>query len=154
DGDSPDSYDFFGPRNVQSVTNIGDGVGYSKGYQTFGAFQSLVVEPNELIFFLNPRGIITFLGDVAANAGVGLRWYDEDSDRIWGGSVWYDTDNTGQFKYDQIGISLESLGKYVDFRVNGYMPTNDDRDISWQRLNGTTTFFQNFIGIGRSTAYS
>ncbi len=151
---SPGSYDIFGPRNIQLRSDIGDGVGYSKGFQTFGAFQSIVVEPDELIFFLNPRGIVTYLGDVAANAGVGMRWLDEDNERIWGGSVWYDYDNTGKRKYDQMGISLESLGTYIDVRANGYMPTNDDRDVLGQSLNGQNNFFMNFIGIGRTTQYS
>lgn len=152
--DAPDTYDFFGPRNVMLRSDIGDGVGYSKGFQTFSAFQSMVVQPEELIFFVNPRGIITYLGNVAANVGAGGRWYDEETDRIWGASVWYDHDNTSQRKYDQMGFSLESLGKYLDFRVNGYFPTNDDRDVLNQYYNGQNAFFSNFIGLGRSTLFS
>ena len=151
---APDTYDRFDHRNVMLRSDIGDGVGYSKGYQTFALFQPIIIEPDELMLFLSPRGIVTYLGDVAANAGAGFRWYDDSNDRIFGGSFWYDTDNTGQFKYDQLGISLESLGQYLDFRVNGYMPTNDDRDLAGQFLNGQINFFQNFIGFGRSTRYS
>jgi hypothetical protein len=152
--DAPGNYDFFGPRNFQLRSDIGDGIGYSKGYQTFGAFQSMVVSPDEFIFFANPRGIVTYLGNLSANVGAGGRYYDENTDRILGGSFWYDHDNTGPKTYDQLGISLESLGKYLDFRVNGYMPTNDNRTILAQYLNGNNQFFSNFIGIGRSTLFT
>ncbi|MFN0055145.1 MAG: beta strand repeat-containing protein [Planctomycetales bacterium] len=153
DDPAPDTFDPLDHRNIMLRSDIGDGVGYSKGFQTFSLFQPIIVEPDEFLFYLNPRGIITYLGDVAANAGAGFRMYNDQSDRIFGGSFWYDTDNTGQRKYDQLGISLESLGQYLDIRVNGYMPTNDDRDNLGSYMTGQNQFFGNFIGLGRSTTY-
>lgn len=149
-----DTNDFFGPRNAQFRSDIGDGVGYAKGFQTFGLWQSFVASPNEWVFFANPRGIITYLGDVSANVGAGVRYYNEDTDRIFGGSFWYDHDNNGNRTYDQLGVSLEWLGNYFDVRANGYVPTNSGQDNLGSFYNGTTQFFQNFIGIGRSTIYN
>ena len=149
--DSPDVVDRFDNRNFQLRSDIGDGVGYSKGYQTFGVFQPFIVEPDEFIFFANPRGIVTYMGDLSANVGVGTRYYNPDSDRIWGGSFWYDHDNNSDRRYDQFGISLESLGQYFDVRANAYILSNDNQDVLGSFYTGNNVFFQNYIGIGRAT---
>src|SRR6185295_6373579 len=96
----PDAYDIFDNRRLQFRSDIGDGVGYAKGYQTFGAFQPIILQPDELLLLVNPREIVTYLGNSAANVGSGGRMYDPESDRILGVSRWYDHDNTGQNKFD------------------------------------------------------
>lgn len=149
--DSPDVVDRFDNRNIQMRSDIGDGVGYAKGYQTFGVFQPFIVEPDEFIFFANPRGIVTYLGDLSANVGAGARYYNPDNDRIWGASFWYDHDNNHERRYDQLGVSLESLGQYFDVRANAYFLTNDNQDVLGSYFTGQNVFFQNFIGIGRAT---
>lgn len=149
--DSPDTVDRFDHRNFQLRGDFGDGVGYAKGYQTFGVFQPFIVEPDEFIFFANPRGIVTYLGDLSANVGVGTRYYNPDNDRIWGASFWYDHDNNNANRYDQFGVSLESLGQYFDMRANAYILSNDNPDVLGSFFTGQNVFFQNFIGIGRAT---
>lgn len=149
----PDSYDIFDNRRFQFRTDFGDGVGYAKGFQTFGAFQPIIIDPDDLILFLNPRGIVTYTGELAANGGAGARWYDRGSDRIWGLSAWYDYDNTGDNKYDQIGASFESLGQYLDVRANTYILTHGGRDFIGRFLTGQQQFIGNNIGIGQISTY-
>jgi hypothetical protein len=149
----PQEYDRFNPfdgRNIQFKGDFGDGLGYVKGYQTFGVFQPIVVEPDELLFFVNPRGIITYSGQLAGNVGAGLRYYNPQLNRIFGGGFWWDHDDSGFTQYDQLGISLESLGNILDFRVNGYLPTNDDERFVSQYYNGSVFFVNQNIGLGRN----
>ena len=54
------------------------------------------------------------------NAGGGSRWYSADRDRIFGVNAYYDGRKTATTFFNQIGVGVESLGKYVDFRANGY----------------------------------
>ncbi|MGQ0636996.1 MAG: beta strand repeat-containing protein [Planctomycetaceae bacterium] len=150
---TPDTIDRFDHRNFQFRSDIGDGVGYAKGFQTFGAFQPITITPDEFILFMNPRGIVTYLGDLAANLGAGVRGYDAGTDRILGFSGWWDVDNTGDRKYSQIGGSFESLGQYLDFRANAYILTDGSPDFLGQQYTGVNRFFQNFIAIGRNSFF-
>lgn len=146
-------YDRFNPfdgRNIQLRGDFGDGLGYDKGYQTFGVFQPIVIEPDELLLFVNPRGIITYDGQLAGNVGAGLRYFDPAIQRMFGGGFWWDHDDTGFTNYDQLGISLESLGNMLDFRVNGYLPTNDDEKFVSQYYNGNVFFLNQNLGLGRN----
>ena len=44
-------------------------------------------------------------------------------DRVFGASLWYDGDGThGDDYFQQVGLSLETLGKWIDFRTNFYLP--------------------------------
>jgi hypothetical protein len=131
-------------------SDIGDGVGYERGYQTFGGFLPFWSNPNQSLFFVDPRIIVPYDGDFAANVGVGLRHFNEDTNRIFGASFWYDHDNSHLTQYHQYGISLESLGKYFDMRLNAYLPNNVSRVQLSQSIGGPF-FIGNNIGFDRTT---
>jgi len=142
----------FDNRNYQLNSYIGDGVGYLRGFQSFGAFQPVVIEPDEFILWANPRGYVTYnSGSFAGNLGTGFRWLNPETQRIIGGSAWWDHDNNGANKYDQIGGSFESLGNYLDFRANCYIPTNQNIHQTAKFLNGNNVFIVNNIGVGQTT---
>jgi hypothetical protein len=145
------SVDRFGNRNYLIRADIGGGLGYDDGFVTFGAFQPVILSPDELILFANPRGIITNFGDLSANVGAGLRYLNPESERILGGSFWWDHDNLHDRRYDQFGISAEWLGNILDLRLNGYMPTNDDPDLIARYFQGGPRFTANNIGFERVT---
>lgn len=113
-------------------TDIGDGVGYARGYQTFSGFLPFWTNENQSLFFVDPRIIVPYDGDFAANVGLGMRYFNEDINRVFGASFWYDHDNTYTKNYHQYGVSLESLGKYVDYRFNAYLPNNNGTYIAAQ----------------------
>lgn len=102
--------------------------GYDEGYTNIGIFAPKPLWDENSLIFADVRGMITNQGKGGANVGVGLRHYDEDLDRVFGASVWYDYDNSHVESYNQIGLSLESLGRFWDWRVNGYIPVGQDKN--------------------------
>ncbi|MES2793870.1 MAG: hypothetical protein V4719_29930 [Planctomycetota bacterium] len=139
--------DPFGVRfSVRS--DIGDGPGWANGFQSLNGFVPITFEPDRSLLFINGRAIATNNGSFTGNIGAGMRWYSPDLDRVFGGSFWYDYDNSNFTNYDQWGISLESLGKYFDVRLNAYIPSNDNQSTVKTRLNGNISFINDNIGIG------
>ena len=142
----------FDNRNFMLQSNAGDGVGYLRGYQTFAAFQPIAAIPDELIFWMSPRGYVTYnSASWAGNLGTGVRWLNPGTQRIIGGGAWWDHDNNGTNLYDQLGGSLEWLGTYLDVRANAYIPTNQNVHTISQAFNGNNVFVLNNIGVGQTT---
>jgi hypothetical protein len=87
------------------------------------------------------RGHIFNNGKPAANAGLGLRYIDS---RVWGGNVYYDYRKTSHHKYNQVSFGLESLGRYLDYRVNGYFPLGKHKsslyDSSFDSFSGHSLY--------------
>ncbi|HLJ12522.1 MAG TPA: right-handed parallel beta-helix repeat-containing protein [Planctomycetaceae bacterium] len=157
DDDEPGTDDLhtrsiFDNRNYMLRSDAGDGVGYLRGYQTFAAFQPIIVDPNELIFWTSPRGYVTYnSGNFAGNLGAGVRWLNPDNQRILGGGFWWDHDNNGITQYDQLGGGVEWLGNLLDFRANVYFPTNQNRHVTAQFFNFQDIFIGHNIGLGQTT---
>lgn len=98
-----------------------NGIGYNKGYTTLeGFFSPTYSSFHRWIPFLDLRAHIFNDGKFAANGGLGLRYLSDS--RVWGINGYYDYRNTHHQHYNQIGLGLESLGKFWDFRINGYLP--------------------------------
>lgn len=146
----PSGYTPLDPFGVRFSfrSDIGDGPGWAQGFQSLNGFVPFTFEPDRSLLFLNGRAIATNNGDFAFNAGAGGRIYSPEIDRVFGASFWYDYDNSNYTNYDQWGVSLESLGKYMDFRLNAYIPSNDNQYTVGTRLNGNISFIGNNIGIG------
>ena len=98
------------------------GIGYEYGYTTFQAF--LATDPNKwpVTPFLDARGHVFNNGKWAANVGVGLRSFWKSF--VYGLNAYYDYRKVTQFQANQIGIGLEALGEFFDFRINGYLPVS------------------------------
>ena len=107
--------------NRVSIRHIeSKGLGYNQGYTTLeGFFVPLSALNTRWVPFLDLRGHIFNNSKPAANAGIGLRYIDS---RVWGGNLYYDYRKTSKQNYNQISFGLESLGRYLDYRVNGYFP--------------------------------
>lgn len=101
----------------------GGGIGYENGYTTLEAF--LASDPCQWTAFLDARGHIFNNGRWAANAGGGLRglW----NHRVYGINAYYDFRNTSHLHSNQVGVGLETLGEWWDFRLNGYLPVGTKR---------------------------
>lgn len=111
--------------------------GYDQGYTNAGLFAPLALADENSLIFADVRAMVTNQGKGGANAGVGLRHYDEGLDRVFGASVWYDYDNGHVKSYSQMGVSLESLGRFWDWRVNGYIPVSQDKHALAVNYNGS-----------------
>lgn len=96
------------------------GIGYDEGYTTLEAF--LASDPSQwkVTPFLDARGHVFNDGKWATNVGVGLR--SLLNGRVYGLNAYYDYRHARRLNSNQIGIGLETLGEFFDFRVNGYSP--------------------------------
>lgn len=142
----------FAPRF--NVDSRGGGLyGYNAGYTTIGAFVPFAIESDEALVFVDARGLVTYdNGGGGANVGAGWRWWMRDVDRIVGLSAWYDNSNGGIGpNFNQIGLSFESLGRYVDYRINGYIPVGSHDHIGLSTLNTTASCMGNNIVFQRTT---
>lgn len=97
----------------------GKGIGYNQGYTTAEGFFSYIPYNETWIPFLDARVHIFNDGRPAGNVGLGLRYVGCN---VWGIAGYYDFRKTHSVFYNQASLCLESLGKILDFRLNGYLP--------------------------------
>ena len=116
------------PMRVTTRHIEGNGIGYNKGYTTIEGFFAPYKVGNWTPF-LDVRGHVLNDGQLAANAGLGVRYLTDS--RIWGMNTYYDYRNSNHQHYNQVALGLESLGKIWDFRVNGYLPVGDKTSSSY-----------------------
>jgi hypothetical protein len=85
-----------------------------------------------------------------SNVGGGIRWYSDDyltgAQRILGISGWYDGQETILNNYfNQGGVSFESLGEFIDFRVNANIPFEDEKTGDQTFISGELNFIGNSL---------
>jgi hypothetical protein len=76
------------------------------------------------MFFLDGNWNGQGIGNENVSAGVGFRHRFVDPDIILGLNAFYDYGDYSGRGYNQTGVGLELLSKWVDFRANGYFPAN------------------------------
>lgn len=124
--------DFFNDINdnrwtiqLESGYTMGKFIGLEENYVELGVF----VAPesiNGLQPLVDLRGFRLDNGDWAASVGIGTRWWDRSSFRVYGTNLFYDYRNAHFANFHRIGIGLESLGECLDYRLNVYLPVNGD----------------------------
>lgn len=115
-----------------------------------GVPQVLPVTPLELfpfyqydnqLLFSDLRTVITNDGTFAGNVGFGYRMLNEDLDRVFGASFWYDLDDARQVFFQQVGLSFDTYGQNFDVRGNVYLPVGPmSRQDSLTMVNNSLTF--------------
>ena len=110
------------------------GVGYNgagyEGTDSFGRLEGFVPlrqNPGRDVTFLEGRMLLDNDANLGANAVLGHRAYNQSDNRIYGGYLAYDSRNTGQKFFQQLGLGFESLGEIWDIRSNAYIPIGDVR---------------------------
>jgi hypothetical protein len=104
-----------------SIEHIeGGGIGYKNGYTTLALFFASDPDRWMVTPFLDVRGHVFDDGGWATNLGSGIRtlW----NNRVYGINAFYDYRDSSRLNSNQIGLGVETLGKLVDFRMNGYLP--------------------------------
>jgi hypothetical protein len=122
--------DELGPR-YRLETRIGEWLGNEDNGQA-SVNMMLPFAPGgqtDTIFLLDTRGTVTYQGGGATTVGVGMRSYDAMRNRITGIAAHFDYDGGNRRDYHQVGVSFESLGKWVDFRANGYFVTSENTNV-------------------------
>jgi len=124
--------------------NIGQGVGYDDGYSTLGFFSPIINFKNQSVLFGSIRFFVTDdLEHPGVNVGLGLRIYDDETNRILGGSIWYDSDESSNgHRWDQLTFGLELIGDKFEIRANGYMPLSEGDELVRVDKTGVDPFFR------------
>jgi hypothetical protein len=126
------------------------------GIQGQGPVQDLSIFPVEAfpfflidrqIYFADLRVFPTVDGTFGGNVGLGYRIYNPSLDRIFGISGWYDADGTRDPYFQQLGLSLETYGKWWDFRTNLYFPVGQtyDQTSYWAASNSARFVGSNVV---------
>jgi len=111
------------------------GAGYNSsaaGHDGFGRFEGFVPlfqNPGKDVLFLEGRLLLDNGAHLGGNILLGYRAFNPELNRSFGGYVGYDNRDTGDSTFNQIGLGLESLGEIWDFRLNGYLPVGDTRQV-------------------------
>lgn len=102
------------------------------GFETFGRDTSITpieIMPylleDEHFFFSDWRGFVSNEAEFGGNVGLGYRYLDEGMMAWYGGSVWYDIDNTTGELFHQVGFGLEAAIEIFELRTNFYLPVGD-----------------------------
>jgi hypothetical protein len=100
--------------------DVGDGVGYTRGFTAFEAMIP-IQQTCKSLFFADLRVVnLDHENRWEYNFGGGYRWYSPAFDRVIGVNAFYDMRKTDFHLYQQIGIGLEVLSPCLEFRTNGY----------------------------------
>ncbi|MEQ9410138.1 MAG: right-handed parallel beta-helix repeat-containing protein [Fuerstiella sp.] len=138
-GPRPSDNPLFGP-SLMFETNIDNGLGFAEGYHRLNARLPYHVVPGRSVLIGDLSASVTNQQNAVYNFGMVWRNYDALRNRIFGWNVFGDLDdgmNNRQWK--RIGFGVESLGKYIDFRANGYLVTGDESVLLQDRLIGDLT---------------
>ncbi|NEP09848.1 MAG: hypothetical protein F6K14_06420, partial [Symploca sp. SIO2C1] len=136
------------------------GVGYTTsgashdGFGRFEAFIPLLQNPGRNLTFLEGRLLLDNDTNISSNLILGHRFYNSNSQRIFGSYLAYDSRNTDSSIFHQLGAGLESLGEYWDFRTNVYVPIGDTRQLVTENISQTTPIFSNPFFQGNSLVMS
>lgn len=129
------------------------------GFRTFGRDDSIMtlelfpsVLDDNLMIFGDARLFSTFQGQFGGNIGAGGRFRTSRVGRIYGGSLWYDIDDSLESFFQQVGLSFETYGDVVDGRVNVYIPVGQSEDLISNHLTNPH-FVDNALLFDRVSTY-
>lgn len=92
--------------------------------------------------FLNSRFRYEDTDQFISSVGLGFRQMILDGNAIIGGNVYWDSiESAYDHHYDQLGLGVEVLTKWVDFRFNYYLPEDDQHEISRSSSHSSSTSF-------------
>lgn len=137
---TPKTIAVFQPRLSVYTTTAGSG--YNQAID-LGAFTPLRQTPGQNLTYLDGRlKIDTSSGVLGGNLLFGHRFVDETQSKIIGGYVSYDTRNTGNTVFNQLGAGFDVLGRNWDFHTNAYLPIGQNNI----QLGATSAIASGFQG--------
>lgn len=122
--------------------------GYQESFTNLGGFVPYFFEENAMLY-ADARGMLGYDGRGGANLGLGWRYYMPELDRFIGANLWYDFDASHTRSYNQVGVGFESIGRYFDLFLNGYIPVGGDQNILSTALVGQGQFSGNMLLLDR-----
>ena len=148
----------FGPI-LQFDSTFSSGLGFDDGSHRLNARLPYHVVPNTTVLMADLAAAVTNSGSPIYNYGMVYRNYDASRNRIFGWNVFGDYDEGyGNTEWYRMTAGFESLGKYIDFRANGYFMMGDDSVVLTDTLSGDLTLGGNNVfrmrNQTRDNAYS
>ena len=135
-GRRPYENPLFGPV-LMFETNVDNGLGFDEAYHRANVRLPHHVVPGCSVLIGDLSASLTNSGGDLYNFGLIWRNYDAMRNRVFGWNVYGDIDDgRGNSQWNRIGFGMESLGKYIDFRANGYYVTGDDSVVLNDQLVG------------------
>lgn len=127
------------------------GYGMEASQTAFGG--RLAVDLADAIGFMDGQFRVSNESQFGLDIGGGFRWMGPSlltgDTRVFGVTGWYDGQETNLNNYfNQLGVSFESLGEQIDFRMNANIPLEDEKSGDIVIDTGEVTYFQNFLSIG------
>ncbi len=132
-------FENFWPR--VGLQHRSEGYGYDSGYTSFDLFVPLYQEDFFRLTALQGSLLVDNFGDFGAVAGLVQRQYVESWDRVVGVNTFYNHRSQGGNDFNQIGFGVETLGNYVDWRANVYIPLGNEFEIPNSGGGVTEAFF-------------
>ena len=149
---------YYSSDLVSSSFRIGTWAGDRAGLDDSGDvnasffFPFYTADNDHHVLFVDARGFVSYDGQGGFSGGAGYRYFDEAHSRIWSLSGWYDYDDGHGRDYYQWGVSFESLGKWLDYRINGYFPAGRDSSVLSEVFTGDSFFQGSTLYQGRQRA--
>lgn len=158
-GRMPQENPLFGPV-LMWESNIGDGLGFGESYHRLNARLPYHVVPGNSVLMADLSASMTDTNQDLFNVGVIWRNYDAMRNRVFGWNAYWDSDDgrgSGS-AWERVGVGVESLGKYIDFRANGYWVSGNDSVLLDDQLVGALSQVGNTVqrirNQRRDNAYS
>ena len=163
------------PTDAELLAGQGEGAGGFGVQARFGQFtvtDDSIAAPESITFAeampYSIAGNSMLLGDIrlyramngnlGGTAGLGLRQYLPNWNRVLGVSGFYDLDSTRDIEFQQLSLALELLGENWDLRANGYMPIDTTVDsgnvrvlADSERFEGNRLLFTQLTDVVAST---
>lgn len=157
-GRRPQENPLFGPQ-LMFETNIDNGLGFNEAYHRANARIPYHVVPGNSVLIGDLSASMTNNGTDLYNFGFVWRNYDAMRNRVFGWNAFFDMDDgRGNATWKRVGFGVESLGKYLDFRANGYFVQGEDSRLLSDSLDGDLALAGNNIfrirNQTRDNAYS
>ena len=127
------------------------GYGMEASQTAFGG--RLAVDLVDAVGFLDGQFRVSNESQFGIDFGGGFRWMDQSlitgANRVYGITGWYDGQETNLNNYfNQLGVSLESLGQFVDFRLNANIPLENMKSGDTIIETDDVTYTGNFLTLG------
>lgn len=93
------------------------------------------------MLFGNFRLFRTNRGNLGGTGGIAYRFYNYDTDRIFGFGFYYDRDDSTNKVFQQAALNVETMGRYWDANANFYIPFgNRQQQLDLQFNNGSQRY--------------
>ncbi len=110
----------------------GQAPGYDSGLTRFELFIPLIEVDGSSLLFCDLQPLIDNDGNWGSNLGLGFRAYSPTFDRVFGAYGYFDYRETGYHRFQQGTIGFDTLGNWVDGRINFYLPGQELMDLPSQ----------------------